>query len=131
LRDNKTIDDISYDIIGACIKIHRKLGPGLLESVYEEVLYYELSINLGYQVERQKPIDIIYESIKMEKGFRADLIVENKVLIELKSVETVINMFKKTTLTYLKLTKIKLGLLINFNEEVLKDGITRIVNSHY
>lgn len=131
MKDNKTIDDISYDIIGACIKIHRELGPGLLESVYEEVLYYELTVNLGYQVERQKAIDIIYESIKMEKGFRADLIVENKILIELKSVETVINMFKKITLTYLKLSKIKLGLLINFNEEVLKDGITRIVNNYY
>ena len=96
-----------------------------------ESVYYELTVNLGYQVERQKPIDIIYESIKMEKSFRADLIVEDKVLIELKSVETVINKLKKTTLTYLKRTKIKLGLLINFDEEVLKDGITRIVNNHY
>ena len=125
MKSKKAIDDISYDIIGACIKIHRKLGPGLLESVY-----YELTVNLGYQVERQKPIDIIYESIKMEKSFRADLREENKALIELKSVETVINKFKKTTLTYLKRTKIKLGLLINFDEEVLKDGITRIVNNH-
>lgn len=105
--------------------------PGLLEPVYEEVLYYELTVNLGYQVDREKPIDIIYESIKMEKSFRADLIVENLVLVELKSVETAMNKFKKTTLTYLKLTKIKLGLLINFNEEVLKDDLTKIVNNHY
>jgi GxxExxY protein len=95
------------------------------------VLYYELTVNLGYQVDSQKPIDIIYESIKIEKSFRADLILENLVLIELKSVETVINKFRKITLTYLKLTKIKFGLRINFNEEVLKDGITRIVNNHY
>lgn len=123
------IDKISYDIIGASIKIHRELGPGLLESVYEEVLYYELTKNYGYKVDRQIGIDIIYETIKMKKGFRADLIVENLVLVELKSVEQVINKFKKTTLTYIKLADLRLGLLINFNEEVLKDGITRIVNN--
>ncbi|MEE9438886.1 MAG: GxxExxY protein [Saprospiraceae bacterium] len=125
----KTHNEISKDIIGAAIKIHKVLGPGLLESVYEEVLYYELTNNLGYKVQRQKAIDVVYEGIKMEKGFRADLIVENKVLIELKSVQTVIDVFKKTTLTYLRLSDLKLGLLLNFNESKLIDGITRIVNN--
>jgi GxxExxY protein len=105
-----------------------ELGPGLLESVYEEVLYYEL-INQGLQVERQKPIPLVWKDIKMSIGFRADLIVENKVIIELKSVEAIAPVHPKQLLTYLKITDMKLGLLINFNEKLIKDGITRIVNN--
>ena len=120
---------LSGQIIDTCIKIHRKLGPGLFESVYEEVLFYELATRQGLSVKRQQGIPVIYDNIKMEIGFRADLIVENKVLIELKSVEAVHKVHKKQVLTYLKLTGLKLGLLINFNENLLKDGITRIVNN--
>jgi len=99
----------------------------LLESVYEEILHFEL-LQLGLQVERQKAVPVIWKDLKMELGFRADLIVENKVIIELKSVETIAPVHPKQLLTYLKITGLKLGLLINFNEKLIKDGITRIVN---
>ena len=99
-----------------------------MESAYEEILYYEL-VNLGLKVERQKPIPLKWKDIKMEVGFRADLIVENKVVIELKSVESISPVHPKQVLTYLKITGLKLGLLINFNEKLIKDGITRIVNN--
>jgi GxxExxY protein len=104
------------------------LGPGLFESVYEEILAFEL-IKEGLYVSRQQAIPVIWNEIKMEIGFRADLIIENKVLIEIKSVESIAPVHQKQVLTYLKLTDIKLGLLINFNEALIKDGITRIVNN--
>jgi GxxExxY protein len=103
------------------------LGPGLLESVYEEVLSYELGKS-HLKCERQVGIPVIYEDIKMDIGFRADMVVERMVIVELKSVENVLPVHKKQLLTYLKLTGMKLGLLINFNEALVKDGITRIVN---
>jgi GxxExxY protein len=118
---SKIIVDISY-------RIHRKLGPGLLESVYEAILFYELS-SLNLKVERQKPIPILWKEIQLDIGFRSDLIVENKVIIEIKSVEQISNVHPKQLLTYLKITKLKLGLLINFNEALIKNGITRIVNN--
>ncbi len=121
-------NELSKIIVNTCYDIHVELGPGLLESVYEEVLYYEL-INQGLQVERQKPIPLVWKDIKMSIGFRADLIVENKVIIELKSVEAIAPVHPKQLLTYLKITDMKLGLLINFNEKLIKDGITRIVNN--
>jgi len=121
-------NELSKIIVNTAFQIHLKLGPGLFESVYEEIMYYEL-IKLGLFVERQKGIPVIWNDIKMEIGFRADLIVENKVILELKSVETIAAVHPKQLLTYLKLTKIKLGLLINFNETLLKNGITRIVNN--
>ena len=121
-------NELSKIIVNTAFQIHLKLGPGLFESVYEEIMYYEL-IKLGLLVERQKGIPVIWNDIKMEIGFRADLIVENKVILELKSVETIAAVHPKQLLTYLKLTKIKLGLLINFNETLLKNGITRIVNN--
>ena len=124
-----TENEISRIIIGACIKIHNELGPGLLESVYEAILHYELTVNHKLNAIRQQGISVIYEDVKLDLGFRADLIVENKVLIELKSVEHIKDVHKKQTLTYLKLTGLKLGLLINFNESLLKNGITRIVNN--
>lgn len=123
-----TENEISKIIVDTCYKIHYELGPGLLESVYEEILFYEL-IKLGFEVERQKPIPLIWKDVKMEIGFRVDLIVENKVVIELKSVEVIAPVHPKQLLTYLKITGLKLGLLINFNEKLIKDGITRIVNN--
>ncbi len=123
-----TENEISKIIVNTCYQIHVKLGPGLLESVYEEILYYELT-KQGLTVERQKAIPVFWESIKMDVGFRADLIVENKVIIELKSVEKLAHVHPKQLLTYLRITGLKLGLLINFNEKLIKDGITRIVNN--
>jgi GxxExxY protein len=114
-------------IVNTCYNIHVELGPGLLESVYEEILYYELT-SQGLKVDRQKGIPVIWKDKKMDIGFRADLIVENKVVVEIKSVEMIAPVHPKILLTYLRLTKKKLGLLVNFNEALIKDGITRIVN---
>jgi GxxExxY protein len=123
------INDITGIIIEEAIKIHSDLGPGLLESVYEEILSYQLS-KRGLSVKRQTPIPVFYEEVKMEIGFRSDLIVENKVIVEIKSVESIAPVHPKVLLTYLKLTGITVGLLINFNESVLKNGIKRIVNNY-
>jgi GxxExxY protein len=114
-------------IVNTCYNIHVELGPGLLESVYEEILYYELTTQ-GLKVDRQKGIPVIWKDRKMDIGFRADLIVENKVVVEIKSVEMIALVHPKILLTYLRFTKKKLGLLVNFNEALIKDGITRIVN---
>ncbi len=121
-------NEISQYIVDSAFQIHITLGPGLLESVYEEVMHYELT-NRGLKVKRQKAIPVYYKDIKMEIGFRADLIVEDKVIIELKSVESIAPVHQKQLLTYLRLTDMKLGLLINFNENLIKDGIQRIVNN--
>lgn len=123
-----TENELSAVIVNTCYHIHKKLGPGLLESVYEEILFYEL-IHEGLFVERQKVIPVVWDNLTMELGFRADIIVENKVLIEIKSVENIHPVHQKQVLTYLKLTDIKLGLLINFNDKLIKDGIQRIVNN--
>lgn len=118
---------LSKQVIGICIDIHRKLGPGLLESVYEEILSYELTKNnLSY--ERQKSVDIFWDEIKIDKGFRTDLIVEGSIIIEIKSVKELEPVHYKQLLTYLKLTNLNLGLLINFNENILKNGVKRVVN---
>ena len=122
-----TENEIAKEIVDAAYKIHKELGPGLLESVYETVLAYELE-KRGFQVERQVPIKIRFEDIVFDEGFRADLLVESKVITELKSVEKVRPVFKKQLLTHLRLSNRKLGLLINFNEVLIKDGITRVVN---
>ena len=121
-------NEISGIVIDKCLKIHKSLGPGLLESVYEEVLIYELQQD-NFKCEKQVEIPVIYENVKMDIGFKADIIIENKVIIELKSVENILPVHKKQLLTYLKLTNLKLGLLINFNVDLIKDGITRIVNN--
>jgi GxxExxY protein len=121
-------NEVSGIIVDKCLKIHRALGPGLLESVYEELLSYELEkskIRYGRQVE----IPVIYDNNKMNLGFRADLIVGDKVIVELKSVESILHVHKKQVLTYLKVSNLRLGLLINFNVALIKDGITRIVNN--
>jgi len=122
-----TENELAKIIVDLCLKIHRTLGPGLLESVYEEVLVYELK-KPGLAVLRQTGIPVIYENIKLDIGFKADLIVENKIILELKSVESLMPVHKKQLLTYLRLTNMKLGLLINFNENLIKDGILRIAN---
>jgi len=120
-------NDISYEIRGAVFEIHRELGPGLLESVYEEVLYTELS-SVGLKVKRQVPIPVVWKNTKLEHGFRADLIVENKVIIEIKSVENIAKVHFKQLATYVKLSNLKLGLLINFNEADINLGIKRYIN---
>ena len=120
-------NEIARLIVDASYKIHTTLGPGLLESVYEAVLFYELE-KLGLVVARQVPIPVVYAEIKFDEGFRADLIVAGKVIVELKSIEKVAPVHKKQLLTYLKLADKRLGLLINFGEALIKYGITRIVN---
>ena len=121
-------NELSKIIVDCCYKIHTTLGPGLLESVYEEVLCYELLKN-NLAITRQQGIQVMYEQVQMELGFRADIIVENKVIIEIKSVEKIASVHPKQLLTYLRITGLKLGLLVNFNEALIKDGIQRIVNN--
>jgi GxxExxY protein len=123
-----TENEISKIVVDIAYKVHTKIGPGLLESVYEEIMFCEIK-NYGLMVERQKAIPVIWKEKQLEIGFRADLIVESKVIIELKSVEEIAPVHYKQLLTYLKLTDLKLGLLINFNEYLIKDGIKRIVNN--
>lgn len=122
-----TENEIAKMIVDKSYHIHVELGPGLLESVYEEVLCYELK-QKGIAFKRQIDLPVYYKGIQMEAGFRADLIVENKVIVELKSVKKLELVHPKQLLTYLKITELKLGLLINFNEVFIKNGITRIVN---
>ena len=122
-----TENEIAREIVDAAFRVHTSLGPGLLESVYEAVMTYELE-KRGLAVVRQQPIPVIYESVHLEEGFRADLIVNGRVIVELKSIEAVAPVHKKQLLTYLRLADKRLGLLINFNEALIKDGITRIVN---
>ncbi|MDP4267134.1 MAG: GxxExxY protein [Bacteroidota bacterium] len=120
-------NELSYKIIGCAMKVHSELGPGLLENAYEECLYYELR-GLGLRVEKQKALPLVYHEVKLEAGYRIDLLVENKVIIEIKSVEALNEVHFAQILTYLKLMKCKLGLLINFNVKSLKDGIKRVAN---
>lgn len=123
------INEITSIIIEESIYIHRTVGPGLFESVYEELLSFRL-VKRGLQIQKQKAVPVIFEEVKMDIGFRADLIVENKVLVEIKSVEALANIASMQTLTYLRFTGISIGLLINFNVEKLKDGIKRIANNY-
>jgi len=120
-------NEIARAIVDAALRVHTILGPGLLESVYHAVLSYELE-KRGLRVTRQQAIPIVYEEVRIDTGFHADLIVEDKVIVELKSVETVAPVHKKQLLSYLRLADKRLGLLINFNSVLIKTGITRIVN---
>jgi GxxExxY protein len=122
-----TENEIAKQIVDAAYKVHTTLGPGLLESVYEVVLAYELK-KRGLRVVCQQPIPVVYEAVRLDQGFRADLVVEGKVIIELKSVETIAPVHKKQLLTYLRLADQRLGLLINFGAALIKDGIFRVVN---
>ena len=118
---------IGKHVVDVAVQIHRELGPGLLESVYETILAHELR-QRGLQVERQVPLAVEYRGLKFDEGFRADIIIEKKVIVELKCVEKFNNAHKKQLLTYLRLTGSKLGYLLNFSESLMKNGITRIVN---
>jgi GxxExxY protein len=121
-------NEISYKIIGCAIELHKKLGPGLLESVYENALAYDLR-EIGLDVKQQYPMPFIYKEVKMDVGYRLDLLIENKVIIEIKSIDELASVHYAQTLTYLKLSDLKLGLLINFNCKILKENIHRIVNN--
>ncbi|MBC7185490.1 MAG: GxxExxY protein [Calditrichaeota bacterium] len=122
-----TENDIAREVLNAAFAVHTKLGPGLFETVYEAALAHELR-RRGLRVEQQKDLPVRYENVRIDVGFRMDLLVEDKVVVELKSVEEVVPVHKKQLLTYLRLADKRLGLLINFNTARLKDGITRIVN---
>ncbi|MCE4565996.1 GxxExxY protein [Maribellus sp. CM-23] len=121
-----TENEISNLVIGKAIEIHKALGPGLLESAYKECLFYELTA-AGLKVEKEKPVPIIYKEIKLDHGYRIDLLVENKVVVELKTVETFTDVHFAQVLTYLKIGNFHLGLLLNFNVLRLKDGIKRFI----
>jgi GxxExxY protein len=121
-------NELSSIVIREAIDIHKAIGPGLLEKVYVECLYYRL-IKLGLFVEKEKPIPVIFEEVKMDCGYRADLFVENKLIIETKSIDAIADIHIARTLTYLKFLHCKLGLVINFNVILLKDGIRRVVNN--
>jgi GxxExxY protein len=122
------INELTEKVIGAAIEVHKSLGPGLLESVYEECLCYELgSRQIGYQ--RQIPVPIKYKKVNLDCGYRLDVVVENTIILELKSCERIESIHKAQLLTYLKLSGLKIGLIINFNVPVLKDGIVRMVNN--
>ena len=122
-----TENEIGTIIVDCSVKLHQTLGPGLLESVYERLLAFELE-KQGLSTQRQMIVPIVYEGLKLDEAFRADLVVENKVIIEVKSVEVSHPVHKKQLLTYLKLTGMKLGYLLNFGEALMKDGITRTIN---
>jgi len=122
-----TENELSNKIIGLAIEVHTILGPGLLESAYKECLYYKIAKSC-LSVEKEKPMPLIFEEVKLECGYRIDLLIENKLVIEIKSVESLNDVHLAQTLTYMKLGNYKLGLLINFNVLKLKDGIKRVVN---
>ncbi len=123
-----TENELSTKIIGACIEVHKKLGPGLLESTYEVCLAYELK-TIGLEIKQQVALPVIYKQIKLNAGYRIDILVENKVIIEVKSIDVLAPIHTAQILTYLKLKEIKLGILVNFNSVKVIDGIKRIVNN--
>ena len=127
MADTESLNRITGSIIGAAIQVHRELGPGLLESAYEACLAYELG-QQGIKIELQKPLPIVYHEVKLDCGYRIDLLVEDTVIVELKAVERVLPIHQAQLLSYLKLSNCQVGLLINFNVRVLKQGIVRMVN---
>jgi len=127
MGEREEIDKITQAIIGAAIQVHQTLGPGLLESAYEACLAYELGI-LGLKVETQKPLPLVYKSVKLDCGYKIDLLVEEKVIVEIKSADQIMPIHKAQVISYLKLSGCKVGLLINFNVKLLKNGIQRIIN---
>ena len=123
----KTINKITENIIGSAIAVHKSLGPGLLESAYEACLAFEL-VDRGLSVERQKALPVIYRDVKLDCGYRLDLLVEEKVIVELKAIDRLLPIHSAQLLSYLKLSDCKVGLLINFNVKILKNGVRRIIN---
>jgi len=128
MSEKEELNRITQNIIGAAMEVHKNLGPGLLESAYEACLVYEL-VRLGYLVEQQKPLPLVYKQVALDCGYRLDILVEGKVVVEVKSVDTLLPIHEAQLLSYLKLTGFKVGLLINFNVKALKDGIRRKVNN--
>jgi len=122
------VNELSKIVVDCIFKVHKNLGPGLLESAYEECLFYELS-KRNLNIERQKPLPLFYETIRMEIGYRLDFLIDNKVVIEVKAVEALNDVHKAQVITYLKLSGTKLALVVNFNVVLIKDGIKRIVNN--
>ena len=131
-RENRelSINEITEKVIGCAIAVHTELGPGLLESAYQECLFHELQLE-GLNVEKEKPLPLVYKDVEMECGYRVDLLVENKVIVELKSVEALTDVHVAQVLTYLKLSNNKIGLLLNFNSFRIKDGLRRLINKYY
>jgi len=125
---NMNENELSFFVIGIALELHKNIGPGLLESAYENALTYDLR-EAGLDVKQQVAMPFLYKEIKMDVGYRLDIIIENKIIVEVKAVETLAPVHYSQLLTYLKLTNIKLGLLINFNTKLLKDGIHRVVNN--
>jgi GxxExxY protein len=123
-----TENELSKIVFDAALKVHHKLGPGLLESAYEECLYYELN-KTGLIVQKQKPLPLVYEEVKLEVGYRVDIMLENRLIVEVKAVDALNDVHLAQLLTYLKLSNCKLGLLINFNVKLIKNGIKRVVNN--
>jgi len=128
MTERETLDRITENIIGAAIEVHRALGPGLLESAYEACLAFELA-QRGLVVEQQKPLPVVYRGVKLDCGYRLDLLVEEEVIVEVKVVDRLAPIHQAQLLSYLKLSGCKVGLLINFNVKVVKDGIRRVVNN--
>jgi GxxExxY protein len=129
MNEKERLDYLTDTIIGAAIEVHRHLGPGLLESAYQTCLMYEL-IKLGLKVEKEKPLPIVYKSVRMECGYRLDLVVNDEVIVELKSIDLVKPIHIAQLMSYLKISDMKVGLLINFNVDLLKKGIHRKVNKY-
>ncbi len=127
MKKKERLNRITESIIGAAIEVHRDLGPGLLESAYENCLTFEL-VERGLKVEQQKPLPVVYREVKLDCGYRLDLLVEEAVIVEVKAVDRLAPIHKAQLLSYLRLSGCKVGLLINFNVKVLKDGIRRVVN---
>ena len=127
LTSRKELDAVSNSIIGAAIEVHKALGPGLLEAAYESCLAFELA-ERGHSVERQKAVPVTYKSVQVEAGFRIDLLVEGKIIVELKAVESILPVHKAQLMTYLTLTGLRVGILVNFNVNMLKQGLHRVVN---
>jgi len=125
---HESLNSLSYKVIGLAIEVHKQLGPGLLESAYQECLFYEIN-NAGLFVEKEKSLPILYKEIKLDHGYRIDLIIENKLVLELKTVETFTDVHFAQIITYLKLGDYPLGLLINFNSKILKNNIKRFINT--
>ena len=127
MLENQRLDQISHGIIGAAIEVHRHLGPGMLESAYEACLVFEIK-RLGMKVEEQKPLAVVYKEVKLDCGYRLDLVVEDEIIVEIKAIEKLLPIHDAQLLSYLRLTRKKVGLLMNFHVPVLKDGLKRIVN---
>lgn len=126
VTDLTQLNDLSYKILGCAYTVHTKIGPGLLESAYQACLKYEL-LNIGLSIKSQYPVPLVYNEVEMGVGYRLDLMVEDSIVIEIKSVESILPIHKAQLMTYLKLTGVKLGLLLNFNVVSMKQGVTRIV----